>query len=91
MLESWRMVTATPLRSAPQTRYMPAETVTSESSGQRIHCFSLLIVMFVSSGRYFDRDLQVFVPRKTREVGDVGTKRNAVEERYHAGAPKGYI
>ncbi|CAD6582042.1 MAG: hypothetical protein ASARMPRED_000769 [Alectoria sarmentosa] len=42
-------------------------------------------------GRYFDRDLQVFVPRKTNEVGDVGTKRNAVEERYHAGAPNGYI
>ncbi|CAF9939787.1 MAG: hypothetical protein ALECFALPRED_008288 [Alectoria fallacina] len=42
-------------------------------------------------GRYFHRDLQVFVPRETGEVGDVGTKRNAVEERYHAGAPKGYI
>lgn len=45
-----------------------------------------------SGGRCLDRDLQVYVPQKTREnVGDVGTKRNAVEERYHAGAPEGYI
>ena len=71
------------LRSAPKSPYILVGTMTGKPLG-RNPTVSITDCNVETSARYFSHD-QALVTKQTPErVGDVGTKRNAVEENRHA-------
>ena len=79
MLEAWRMAATALVRLAPKCSYMPAETTTGKPPNSK-SIISIADNDLVTSGHILSRDFVVIREQTPKKVGDVGTKRNEVEE-----------
>ena len=67
------------VRLAPKYPYMPAETTTGKPPNSTSN-FSIADNDLVTSGHNLSGDFVVIREQTPKKVGDVGTKRNEVEE-----------